>query len=584
MRELELQLRAYGAVLDRSDTTVTDVVDALPRLMRRSYIVAIAAAIVVALVASAIVVGATRSSSGRPPRILTPSPTTVAKVVPPSRVLMIGDSVMEGAKGALESAIPGAVVDAVVSRQFSHGEQVIKEYTDLAALPDTLVIALGTNGTVTAGALDAIMRAAGPQRQVYFVEVRVPRTWESEVNAALDATPSRWPNAHVIGWHDYANVHDEWFVLDGFHLTTAGQHAYALLIRESIGRTPPPTTTTTVPTTSALDVVNVIDEPTLPPAPLAVAGGKVWIGTRSRTGTPSVHLEGRDPATTKVVDTIDVPQEAVFSIAGDGDSLWVAGGGDGGVPQTTVSKVDVRTGTVVFTKTLTGTPCSCPIVAGTAGVWLVGNGSTDALHLSAVDGHVISRVHFSNAGATAAMEVRARLVVGLADGSIAIVDPSGGRIERMIPPPTIGDPPVEQVSAMSAVDIPAIGTDSAIDGIVMRRGGSESLFFAPGQVDDFLSTGFVPATVTSVRPFVWVFGGDRLQVNSSHAVVSNEFAYDAARHRFDRVPTSPESHQFGFRDAIATDSTVWVVYDAADGTGPASIVVINAAPDAVPLR
>ena len=180
------------------------------------------------------------------------------------------------------------------------------------------------------------------------------------------------------------------------------------------------------------------------------------------------------------------------------------------------------------------------------------------------------------------MEVQARLVVGLGDGSIAIVDPSGGRIEHTIPLPTIGDPPVEQVSAMSAVDIPAIGTDSAIDGIVMRRGGSESLFFAPGQVDDFLSTGFLPATVTSAQSLVWVFGGDRLQVNSTHAVVSSEFAYDSVQHRFDRVSASPESHQLGFRDAIAVGNTVWVVYDASDGTSTPSIVVINAAD--VPFR
>jgi len=582
MPELELQLRAYGSVLDRAGAGVTDVVDAMPRRLRPSYVVAIAAAIVVALVTSAIAIGATRSSDGRTPRIVTPTPTTVATVVPRARVLMVGDSVMLGAKVALESAIPGVVVDAVLSRQFSQADQVLEQYKNLDALPDTVVIALGTNGSVTADALDAIMRAVGPQRRVYFVAVRVPRAWESEVNAAVRATPSRWPNAHVIEWHDYANARDEWFVLDGFHLTTAGQRAYALLIAESIGRLPA-STTTTVPAASALDVVNVIDEPALPPAPLAAAGGKVWIATESSANPPSVHLEGRDPSSTKVFDTIDVPQAAVFSIAGDGDTVWVAGGGDGGVPETTVSKVDVRTKSVVFTKTLTGTPCSCPIVVGTAGVWLVGNGSTEALHLSPRDGHVIGRVHFTNAGATGAMEVRERLVVGLDDGSIAIVDPSGGRIEHTIARPTIGDPPVEQVSAMSAVDIPAIGSDPAIDGIVMRRGGSESVFFAPWQLGDLLSSDFSPATVTSARSLVWALGGDRLQVNSTHAVVSNEFAYDAQLHRFDRVARGAESPALGFRDAIAVDNTIWVVYDAGDGTGTPSIVVVNA-PETFPFR
>ena len=183
------------------------------------------------------------------------------------------------------------------------------------------------------------------------------------------------------------------------------------------------------------------------------------------------------------------------------------------------------------------------------------------------------------------MEVRARLVVGLDDGSIAIVEPSGDRIERTIPLPTIGDPPVEQVSAMSAVDVAAIGTDPAIDGIVMRRGGSESALFATGwQLGDLLSTDFFPATVASVRPFVWVFGRDRLQVNSTHAIVSNEFAYNAEQRQFERVSASTDSQAFGFRDAIAADNMVWVVYDAADGTGTPSIVVIDAAPQAVALR
>jgi hypothetical protein len=73
-------------------------------------------------------------------------------------------------------------------------------------------------------------------------------------------------------------------------------------------------------------------------------------------------------------------------------------------------------------------------------------------------------------------------------------------------------------------------------------------------------------------------------VNSTHAVVSNEFAYDPVARRFDRVPASAASHVSGFRGAIAVDNSVWVAYDAVDGTSTPSIVVINAAPDAVSIR
>ena len=49
--------------------------------------------------------------------------------------------------------------------------------------------------------------------------------------AALHAGQTRWGIAHVLEWRDYAGCHDDWFVNDGFHLRTVGQHAYADFIR-----------------------------------------------------------------------------------------------------------------------------------------------------------------------------------------------------------------------------------------------------------------------------------------------------------------------------------------------------------------
>lgn len=52
------------------------------------------------------------------------TPTTAAPTAPasaiPQGVIGIGDSVMLGAQGALQTTIPGMVVDAVVSRQFAN--------------------------------------------------------------------------------------------------------------------------------------------------------------------------------------------------------------------------------------------------------------------------------------------------------------------------------------------------------------------------------------------------------------------------------------------------------------------------------
>lgn len=573
MFELEAQLRAYGVVLDRAEAAVTDV-EAVPPRMRRSYVVAIAAAIVVVLAVSGIAVGTRPWSGSHVPNVVTPGSTTPTSLpAVGAGVLAIGDSVMLGARDALENAIPGIAVDAVTSRQFSQAPSILQEYAARNALPGTIVVDLGTNGRATTNGLDAIMRATG-QRPVYFLTVRVPRSWEAGVNAALNAMPDRWPNAHVIDWHEYANGHDDWFVTDGFHLTPRGQQAYSLLIASEIG-VQPKTTTTTVPSGNALPVVEVITKPALPPDPLAVAAGEVWIATEPTGDAPFVRLEGRDPSTAKVVSAIDLTQEAVFSVAGDGDTLWVAGGGDGGVPETTVSRVDARTKRIVFTKTLTGTPCSCQIVAGPAGVWLAGNGSGFALHLSPADGHVVGRVDFPGLTVGAVAEAGRRLLVGLDDGSIAVIDPDTDRIEHSIPLPAIGDPPEEHAVAMNAAAIPAVGSDSPVDALVARAGGDVDALSASGwQVNSFLAADFRPTTVVTVGAFAWVLGADRLEVSSTHAEVNSEFSYDP-KHGFARSPAGFGSQPFGFRDAVAAGDTLWAVYDPGAGNGEPSIVVVR---------
>jgi hypothetical protein len=101
------------------------------------------------------------------------------------------------------------------------------------------VIHSGTNGRITDGMFDTMMRTVGPGHQVYFLTARVPRWWESEVNATLHNGVKRWPNAHLIDWRAYSGCHDDWFVHDGFHLTTAGQHAYASLVKAGLLGDPP---------------------------------------------------------------------------------------------------------------------------------------------------------------------------------------------------------------------------------------------------------------------------------------------------------------------------------------------------------
>jgi hypothetical protein len=146
---------------------------------------------------------------------------------------------MKGAESSLQSQISGMAVDAAVSRQFYQALDVVRGYESYGALPPAVVIGLGTNGAITNDLFDQIMQTIGRGHQVYFLTARVPRTWETEVNQTLHEGATRWPNAHVLEWHDYSTCHDDWFVADGFHLRTQGQHGYADFVRLGLlGRAP----------------------------------------------------------------------------------------------------------------------------------------------------------------------------------------------------------------------------------------------------------------------------------------------------------------------------------------------------------
>jgi peptidoglycan/LPS O-acetylase OafA/YrhL len=152
----------------------------------------------------------------------------------PTHVLSIGDSVMLGARSSLQTTIPGIAVDASVSRQFWQAILVVAYYVQHGLEPPVVVIHSGTNGRITDGMFDTMMRTIGPGHQVYFLTARVPRWWESEVNSTLRNGVKRWKNAHLVDWRSYSGCHDDWFVHDGFHLTTVGQQAYASLVKAGL--------------------------------------------------------------------------------------------------------------------------------------------------------------------------------------------------------------------------------------------------------------------------------------------------------------------------------------------------------------
>ena len=213
------------------------------RLIRRTTTIACATlAVVVVLGAVAI------AREGPSPKVVTPSNTTPPSTAPslppttsePSTVSVIGDGVMLGAQTqlqeALSIAIPGTTVsfDAAESTQFADAVAQIEAQRSSGRLGDTVVIHLGTNGTIRDSDFDRVMSALDGVPRVVIVNVKVPRPWEQQVNEALAAGVARYPVASLLDWHAYASEHPEFFYDDGIHLRPEAATPFAEFVATSV--------------------------------------------------------------------------------------------------------------------------------------------------------------------------------------------------------------------------------------------------------------------------------------------------------------------------------------------------------------
>lgn len=146
----------------------------------------------------------------------------------------IGDSVMLGAKTQLQQVGVGKV-DAKVSRQASSGPDLVRELTAKSDVQH-VVIHLGTNGYFTVDSCREMVKAAGLDRTVYLVNLKVPRKWEAN-NNALIAQCARGFSAtrvRVLDWHQISQSRGSYLYSDGIHLTPAGAKKFARMVSSAI--------------------------------------------------------------------------------------------------------------------------------------------------------------------------------------------------------------------------------------------------------------------------------------------------------------------------------------------------------------
>lgn len=178
----------------------------------------------VALVCAAVVLTLPTTASSAPAGLVS------------GRVTIIGDSVTIDARPELVAAIRGAVIHARESEQWDQGVTYARKLKANGRLGTVVVIALGTNGPITAKGAAQMARVLSPCTRVVFVTNHVPLRWQNPNNRLLKTAATRHANIVIADWHAVARNHPGWLYPDGVHMPPggAGARAFARLVASKV--------------------------------------------------------------------------------------------------------------------------------------------------------------------------------------------------------------------------------------------------------------------------------------------------------------------------------------------------------------
>lgn len=159
---------------------------------------------------------------------------TVEKAGEKSPVFLLGDSVMVGATDELVKRIPNASLDSQVGRQLSKGIEILTQRKNNNTLSDTVIIHLGNNSPITPKQIDDLVSLLTEKRKIVFVNLKLPRNYESANNQLLDEAAKKHTNIRVIDWHSRSMSAANVFGKDGIHLLGNGAKLYAELISNAL--------------------------------------------------------------------------------------------------------------------------------------------------------------------------------------------------------------------------------------------------------------------------------------------------------------------------------------------------------------
>jgi len=183
----------------------------------------------------------TPSTTAAPPGPTTSTSTTTTTTTLPlptesTRVIAIGDSVMQGAADVL--APRGWTVVAQQSLQMKNAVPMVEQMAAAGVFEGTeaVIIHLGTNGYFEEDTLDALLAPLSSVPNVLIYTIRANREWTAPNNALLRARDHPNDNIVLIEWDVRSNeCTANCFASDGIHLNATGKEFYADLAQDWTG-------------------------------------------------------------------------------------------------------------------------------------------------------------------------------------------------------------------------------------------------------------------------------------------------------------------------------------------------------------
>ena len=150
-----------------------------------------------------------------------------------SSLLVIGDSLTVDIGEKIKEKYPGAIIDGKISRQRTAATALADQYANYNNENTAVIFQLGTNGFFTESQVDELVKKFD-KADIYFVNVKVPRTWEKTVNKELESLKERHSDITIIDWYSVANNNQNYFEPDKVHLNSEGVETMVSLIEKSL--------------------------------------------------------------------------------------------------------------------------------------------------------------------------------------------------------------------------------------------------------------------------------------------------------------------------------------------------------------